>query len=644
MLKNYFKIAWRNAMRQKGYSVINILGLAIGIAACMLILQYVSFELSFENFHANKDRIYRVKQDRYDNGKLSTEWAAGAFAVGKSFKDAIPEIENYVNVVKNNNVVATINNQPLKIEKVFFAGNSFFSIFTYPLLEGDIKTALKEPNTTAISASTAMAIFGNTNVVGKTIKLNGKDNYVVTAVYKDAPVNTQLQPDMLLSYATFIKLNGPDNNPDQQWMNDGCLTYLLLRNDAMPAAVENKFIVVADKGCGADLKKYNSSVKYSLQPLKDIHLYSHYMFEPAPNGDGKTIYLLLGIAFFIVIIAWVNYINLATARAINRAREVGIRKAIGSQRRQLIIQFLSESAVLNGVALILALLIVVAAIPGFNNLSGLQLSFTLFSKASFWLALMALFLTGVFLSGLYPAFVLSGFQPIKVLKGKMTGTKEGGILRKSLVVFQFAASLFLLIGIITVYNQIQFMRKQSLGIDISQTLVLAPPLVKNDSTYMQQVTAFKRSLLQLPSITNVAVSTTIPGQPIDWNAGGIKIVGSDLATQKQYRVIGVDYDFIKTYNLKLIAGRAFAKDFGTDAHAVIFNRKGIELLGFNKPGEALNKKIDFWGEQYTIAGVAENFHNQSLRESFEPLILRLIPDVQGIFICKNKRRTSRCYH
>jgi len=636
MFRNYFKIAWRNMTRYKAYSGINILGLAIGIAACLLILQYVAFELSYENFQANKDRIYRVQQDRYDNGKLSTQWAAGAYAVGNSFKDAIPEIEDYVKVVQNGRVTAEINNQPLKIEKVYFASSSFFNIFTYPLIAGNKNTALKEPFTAALSETTARKIFGSTNVVGKTLELNRNSNYTITAVYKDAPVNTQLKPDMLLSYTTYLKwtTDSTGKGPETAWEWDGCLTYLLLHEGADPAAVEKKFPPIVDKAVGTDMKKFDASVTYLLQPLKDIHLYSHYMMEPGENGDGKTVYLLLGIAFFIVVIAWVNYINLATARAITRAREVGVRKAVGSQRRQLIVQFLSESALLNGFALALALLIVLIAIPGFNRLSGQQLSFSLFSQRNFWLGLITLFLVGVFFSGLYPAFVLSGFKPIEVLKGKMSGTKQSSLLRKSLVVFQFAASLFLLIGTVTVYQQIQYMRKQSLGINIDQTLVVSAPIVGIDSTFLLKMTALKQELQQQSSVQNITVSTSIPGEAVGWNAGGIKLVGTDESTQKQYRVIGVDYDYIKTYGLKLIAGRAFSKQFGSDNHSVIFNRKGIEQLGFNKPEEALGKKIDFWGEQYTIEGVTENFHQQSLREAYEPLILRLIPDVNGYLSVK----------
>jgi putative ABC transport system permease protein len=629
MIKNYFKIAWRNIVRQKGYSAINIIGLAIGIAACLLILQYVSFELSYENFQANKSRIYRVRQDRYDNGKLSTQWVSGAYAVGNSFKDAIPEIEDFVKVVRNDKVVTEVNHQPVELKKVFFASSSFFRIFTYPLVAGNADKALSEPFTAAISETTARILYGTTNAVGKRLNLNRNSDYTITAVYKDAPNNTQLKPDILLSYETFKKFVGPDNNPDAAWLWDGCLTYLLLRKDANPAVVEKKFIPIVDKFTAADMKKYNAAVVYSLQPMTDIHLYSHYMTEPEANGDGKTVYLLLGIAFFIAIIAWVNYINLATARAVNRAREVGIRKTVGSQRRQLIIQFLSESALLNAFALLLALLIVSIAVPGFNKLSGQHLTFSLFSKTSFWLALGGLFTIGVFLSGLYPAFVLSAFRPIDVLKGKMTATTKGALLRKGLVVFQFTASLFLLIGTLTVYRQIQYMRKQSLGINIDQTLVVNAPTVVTDSTYIRNMNALKDELSGQTSVKGVAISTSIPGESVRWNAGAIKLVGADETTQKQYRVIGMDYDYMKMYGIKLIAGRGFSKDYGDDEHSVVFNKRGFEQLGLNKPEDAIGKKIDFWGQQYTIIGVSENFHQQSLRESFEPLIFRLIPDIRG---------------
>ena len=637
MFKNYLKVAWRSLIKNKTYSIINVGGLAIGITACLLILQYVSFETSYEDFHAKKDRIYRLHQDRYNAGKLSTQWAAGAFAAGNTFKDAIPEIEDYVKVVETRDIVVNVDNEALKIDEVYFAGSSFFTIFSYDLLDGDAETVLKEPKTAAISASTALKIFGTTKAVGKTVLISGGRNYRITGVYKDMPINTQLKPNFLASYATFqemVKTNSNgEENPEEWWDSDGCLTYVLLQEGSDPGFVESKFPAIVEQNESDYSKESNSRASYLLRPIQDIHLYSNYMMEPGPTGNAKTVYLLLGIAFFIIIIAWVNYINLATARALGRAKEVGIRKAVGSERRQLITQFFFESALFNGLALLLALIIMAAVIPAFNELSGQQLSYVLFSKPGFWVGLIALFSVGVFLSGTYPALVLSRFKPVEVLKGRMVSTSQGIVLRKSLVVFQFVASLFLLIGTLTVYQQIQYMRDQSLGLDIDQTLVVVPPIV-TDSTFSGQKTAFKETLLQYPSITNVAASTTIPGEPVGWNAGGIKLVSQDEELAKQYRIIGVDYDYIDQFGMKLIAGRKFSEEFSTDPEAVIFNRSAINQLGFQNPEEALGERIDFWGRQYTIIGVAENFNQESLKLPYEPLILRLIPDVRGYFSIK----------
>ncbi|WP_149303965.1 ABC transporter permease [Pareuzebyella sediminis] len=635
MFKNYLKIAWRNLIKNKVYSWINIGGLAIGIVACLLILQYVVFEFSYEDFHVKKERIYRVQQNRYDNGKLATQWAAGAYAVGNSFKEAIPEIEEYVKVVETGDIIVEVNNRPLKIKEVYFATNSFFDVFSYPLIYGDSKSVLNEPNTAAISETTAVKIFGTNDVVGKNLPISGNRTYKITGVFKDMPINTQLRPDFLASYATYVGMNTNEDgsSPEDAWAWDGCLTYLLLQRGADPTQVEAKFAPIVEEGVGELLKRFNASVEYRLQPLTNIHLDANYMMEPAPNSDGKTIYLLLGIAFFVIIIAWVNYINLATARAIGRAKEVGIRKTIGSKRTQLIIQFFFESVLFNGLALLLALLLMLIALPFFTKISGQPVSYDLFIDAKFWFGLTALFVSGVVLSGLYPAIVISRFRPVEVLKGQMGTTSQGALLRKGLVVFQFAASLFLLIGSLVVYQQIQFMRDQSLGIDIDRTLVIKPPIA-TDSTFTSQKLALKESLLKYPAVKKVAVSSIVPGEGPGDNAGGIRLLTQDDSEQKQYRFIYVDYDFLNLYDAELIAGRGFSEDFGAERVNVVFNRKGIEQLGFDDPEEAIGKQIDFWGEQCTIVGVIENFHQQSLREAYDPLILRLNPDVYGYFSVK----------
>ncbi len=639
MYKNYFKIAWRNLLNNKGYSAINIGGLALGIAACVLILQYVAFELSYEDFHTDKDRIYRVQQDRYDNGMLTTRWAAGAYAVGNDFKEAIPEIEDFAKLISTRDVVIEKGNEILKIDEVFYSSEAFFQIFSYPLKAGDPATIFKEPYTAALSESTALKIFGSTEVLGRSLKL-GKDIYRISGVYEDMPVNTQLHPNILLSYITYRERVLADNDQDPEadmdtwWLSDGCLTYLKLREGVSPELVESKFLPVVEEKTGEDLRTYNSSVVYNLQPLSEIHLYSNFMMEPGPTGDGNTVFLLLGVALFIVVLAWVNYINLATARAIQRAKEVGIRKTVGSQRRQLVLQFCGESFMFNALALFLALCITAVAIPFFNQVSGQVLSLRFLLDSGFWGSLAILFILGVLFSGSYPALVLSRFRPVEVLKGNMISTPQGSMLRKGLVVFQFAASLFLLIGTLTVYQQIQYMRKQSLGLHIEQNLIVAPPVV-TDSTYSTQMRAFKESLMQHPAISSVATATTIPGQPVDWNAGGIRLVTEEESAAKQYRIIGVDYDYIDQFGLRLIAGRAFSEEFGNDEASVIFNRAGLHQLGFRNPEEAIGKEIEFWGQQFTIVGVSENFNQESLRLPYEPLIFRLIPDLNGYFAVKH---------
>nr|WP_295866964.1 ABC transporter permease [uncultured Chitinophaga sp.] len=628
MLKNYIKIAWRNISRNKVFSVINIMGLAIGIAASLLILQYVAFELSYEQSQEKGDRIYRVRQERYEKGQLQTSWAAGAFAIGNHFKEAFPEIEDYVKLVKQQEVLLDNGQRSVKVSSVYWASSAYFKVFSTPLVSGDPTTALAAPNTVVLSESIARKLFGEDDPIGKIVRQNHHRIFKVTGVYKDMPSNTHLKADAMYSYASYQDMVKPDD-PETGWQWDGCLTYLLLRPDADPGKLEAKFPALVNSYYVDVPKEFTT--KYFLQPLKDIHLYSHLMMEAETNGQGNTVYLLMGIALFIIGIAWINYINLATARAINRAVEVGVRKAIGSRRSQLVAQFMIESVMLNGMAVVMALFLVVFSIPLFNSVTGQQLSFSLLYDRLFWTVLIALFITGSFLSGLYPAFVLSRFKPVVVLKGKAISSRQGSTLRKSLVVVQFAASLFLLVGMLTVFKQIQFMRSQQLGINIAQTLVIKPPLIYTDSTRMRQTQAFKEQLMRESNIHSVTVSSIVPGEASSLNAGGIRLIEQHQTEGKQFRAIDVDYDFVPSYHLKLVAGRNFDRDFGMDGAegAVVFNRTGIRRLGFDNPELAVGKLIFFWGDTLRIAGVVEDFHQQSLHDAYESLIIRLKPEVRG---------------
>jgi putative ABC transport system permease protein len=460
--------------------------------------------------------------------------------------------------------------------------------------------------------------------------VNKTDLYKVTAVVPDPPANTHLKFNILLSFATFEKWR-PEINTTVNW--DGWYAYLLLRPGTDPQRFEKKIADLVQTTWGDDMKKKQWGLVYHLQALPDIHLHSSYMNEAEVNGDAKAVYFLLVIAVFIIGIAWINYINLATARSMERAKEVGIRKTLGSLRRQLMIQFLFESLLINTFAVVVALLLIVGCLPAFNAIAGKSLTLELLTTRVFWLNLVVVYTTGTLLSGIYPAFVLSSFKPISVLKGKLSGTARGALLRQSLVVIQFVASVLLMVGTFTVYRQLHYMQHQDLGVQVAQTLVLKGPNIL-DSTYDNHLTNFRTEVLRIPGVSRISASTEVPGQKVGWNAGGIRLVGADPTQSRQYRIIGIDYDFLDAYGLHLLKGRNFSREMATDTGAVLFNEAAIEQMGYRKPEEALDKRIQFWGKEYTIVGIVTNHHQESLREAYDAHIFRLIPDANSYYSLK----------
>jgi putative ABC transport system permease protein len=630
MLKAHLKLAWRNLRKHKIFSFINIFGLALGIAASLLIFQYARFELSYDRFEAKAGRIFRMQLDRYNEGKVSTQWARGAAGIGLAMKEAFPEVESYAKLHQSDAVIS-YGDQQFREERMYFANDAFLPMFSYRAVEGNTEGALKEVNTAVVTTATARKYFGTEHALGKVIRFNDKTNFKITAVIPDLPPNTHLKFDILLSFATYIKMTSPD--AETAWSWDGFFTYVLLRPGTDPASLEKKIGSLVQTKWGAEMKEHSEGMVFHLQPLTDIHLHSSYMYEAETNGDGRSVYFLLTIAIFIIVIAWINYINLSTARSIDRAKEVGIRKVLGSLRIQLIRQFLFESLLVNLLAVALAFALVLACLPLFNSITGKAIGFTMLKDPSFWMALSALFGAGTILSGLYPAFVLSSFRPISVLKGKLSGTGHGAFLRQSLVVIQFTASVILIVGTFAVYRQLRFMQRQDLGVQIAQTLILRGPKV-TDSTYNDKFNAFKSRILQLSGVTGMTSSTEVPGNKVGWNAGGIHLAGSAATKSNQYRVIGIDYDFLDTYGLKILKGRNFSRQFATDPGAVLFNEAAVKLLGFTKPEDALNKQIEFWGNQYTIIGVVSNHHQEALRQAYDAHIFRLIPGATNFYSLK----------
>ena len=506
MLKNYLLTTLRAVSKRKGFTLLNVFGLAIGIAASLLILQYVKDELSFDDFHTKGENIYRVEFDAYRDGKQIFKCATAFPKVAPMLKADFPEVEDATRLyLRYGGGVVRYNDVAIKEENLFQAEQNFFSIFSYPLLNGVAK--LDQPNTAIVEKQTARKYFGDADPVGKRIKFGDREEYEITGVM-ESPENSHLKFSFLLSYPTLVTLWGEQFENAWGWYD--FYNYALLKPGSDPKALEAKFPAFIDK-YGANNNqgiKESERTRFVLQPLGEIHLYSDLIQEAQVNGNGTAVYFLMIIALFILVIAWVNYINLSTARAVERAKEVGIRKAIGAHKAQLIRQFIAESCVINFVAAMLGLVLVYAAIPAFNEMADKHLTYSVFADINLWLALGGLFLIGSMLSGLYPAFVLSSYQPVKVLKGLMKGSREGLFLRKGLVVGQFIFSVGLIAGTIIVYRQLQFMQHRDLGINIDQTLVInAPGFLIYDSLYGNYLRVYKNSIATHPEVKNFTATT-----------------------------------------------------------------------------------------------------------------------------------------
>ncbi len=619
MIRNYVTSVIRYVSRNKAFTAINVLGLAVGMVACMLITQFVLHEFSYDNFHEKRDRIFRLQLDRYDKGQLSTRWAAGASGIGPDLKADFPEVEAFVKMTPSN-AMFSYGDLYFKEDGVYYATKDFFRVFTVPLIYGVDSTVLKQPFKVVLSHSMAKKYFGDENPVGKIIRNNGRMEYEVTGVFEDLPPNTHMKITALFSYSSFEALvNNPDGMKSWQW--DGHFTYILLDEKARAAEFEAKLPDYVEKKVGEELRQYDAQMVFHLQPITDIHLDSNFIGEFKANGDREAAYFLAIVAALILVIAWINYINLSTAKSIERAREVGVRKVMGGFRAQLIQQFLFESLLMNVVAMTISVGLVIILTPSFSTLTGRELGYVLFNQPMFWIWMAALIIGGALLSGLYPAFVLSGYRPAEVLKGRFKNTAEGIFFRRGMVVVQFIASITLIVGTFTVYRQIRFMQDQDLGVNLDQTLVLRSPNVV-DSTYQQKFQVFKERVKQYAEVIAMTGSTSVPGEQPGWNAGGIRLLSQGDNDSKQYRVIMMDHDFINAYGLDVLAGRGFSGEVPREYTNVLLNESATRQMGFTDISQALDQQIFFWDDTFRIVGVLKDYHQESLKKAFEPLIFR----------------------
>lgn len=600
MLRNYLLIAWRNLKRHQVFSLINVLGLSIGMAAGLLILQYVTFQTSFDRFHANASRLYRVVLGKEVPGRWVTP-----YGLAPLLKEEFPQVQQVTRMEPAGTIIAAVGQAVFKETTMYLVEPSFLRMFSFPLQKGNPSTALSQPNSVVISPKIAQKYFGPADPMGKVIRLNGETDFSVTGLLKEIPSYSHLQFDFLLSYVSVNR-----DFQEKTWGSRGIPTYILLAPGANPQALA--------KALPNAVKKHTQENKelgyFWLQPVTDIHTSAE--IKESNGVDPTMLYFLLSLAVFILAIAWINYINLSTARATQRAKEVGVRKAMGAARFQLFRQFLLESVLLNGLAVVVAFTIVQVSLPYFRQLTGLQLSLTLWNDPVFWLSLLSIFAVGTVLSGMYPALILSSFKPLAVLKGVGIRTaSRGGIrLRQALVVFQFATCIGLIIGTAAVYQQLSYMRNQSLGIDLEQTLVLhSPQLVGDSITKANRWTQFKEAMLATGLIQSLTTSNALPSRGFN-SYSYTSVVGqppNDQSKFETYSIVRTQANFFQTYELSLLAGRTFSEQLPTDDRTVVLNAEAARRLGFPDANQIIGRQIELDGK-YTVIGVIKDYHHDHL--------------------------------
>jgi putative ABC transport system permease protein len=609
MFKNYFKTAWRNIIRSKGFSVINIMGLALGLACSLIIMLWVNDEKSVDAFHKNGKYLYQVYERNYFDGKVDAGYSTQGL-LADELKRVVPEIQ-YASGFEQ--VAAPGSSSTFeakeKIAKMngVFASEDFFKMFSYPLLQGNATTALNEPGCVAISKHMAEYFFGNAeNAINKTILFENDENLKVTAVFDNVPANSSQQFDFLRTWSDFVKQSDWVHN----WGNTDPQTFIQLTPGADAAKVQAK---IKDFIYNYKEKDKSFITELAFQPYSEKYLHSNFKDGYLSGGRIEYVNLFSIIAVFILLIACINFMNLATARSAKRAKEVGIRKVVGALRSTLIAQFIGEAVLLTFLSIIIAIIITALALPAFNQLTGKQLSLP-FNQPTFWLTILGLiFITG-FVAGSYPALFLSSLKPVRVLKGSLKFSWSASFFRKALVVFQFAMSVFLIIAMIVVYKQLNYIQTKNLGYD-RDNLIYIPvegDLVKNYE-------AFKQEALANTDVMNVSKMRNSP-TAIFHHTGDIFWPGKDPNLTISFADGVVGYDFVKTMNLQMQAGRDFSKGYGTDSAAYLLNETAIKRIGLKDP---IGKTIKWGRHDGKIIGVMKDFHFNSLHETIEPLIMRL---------------------
>ena len=615
-------------------------GLASGMAACLLIFEYVAHERSYDRFNRNAARVVRIQDEEYQNGKLNLPVASAMPSLAKLLTKDFPEIEAVCRLYKSTPVLINPRNNALFEEnKAYYTDSSVFQVLDVRLTEGNAATALVGPNKLALSASAAKKYFGAADPLGQTLMLRDRGKSLlmeVAGVFADYPPTSHLRFDLLVSFGTFRKVFQPDGLPfdplDDNWRWTDFYTYVLLRNTGDATNLDRKLPSFIDRHFNSRLEQQAARERFHLtvMPLTDIHLLSHYIQEAEPNGDFRSVTFLFLIGFFILGIAWVNYSNLAAARSLDRAREVGIRKVLGAQRSELIRQFMVESLILNGAALVVAVPIVYLLNTAFGRLTGRPLGIAFSLPTVYWLKFAAVFFTGTCLSGLYPSLVLSGYRPLEVLKGRFKSSVNGQWVRKILIVGQFAASIILIAGTIIVYRQVEFMRRQNLGANIDRTIVLKGASGGlSDTVYRNRLHGFENELRELSGVKYVANSSNVPGEENLWSFDWEWQNNPNGERKEETMMLGIDYDFVPEYDIKVIAGRNFFRGNHFDHFSVLLNESAVRSFGFPSADSAIGKRVGsptIHLSNLLVVGVVADFHQEGLQKPIRPLVLWLERD------------------
>ncbi|KYG73083.1 ABC transporter permease [Roseivirga echinicomitans] len=622
MLRNHFIVALRNIKKRKSFAIINIFGLTIGMTVCFLILTYARFEMSYDRFHPQAENIYRVTVDLYAEGTLQTSDAQCYPAVGPMAVEDFPEVEDFAMARHIGRFLFKNEDKAFNEDRVYFANPGWLNVFDWGMIQGDKASALNEVAKIVITESVAKKYFGDEDPMGKILTAvpgGAEIPMQVTGVIKDVPENAHLKFDILISYQTGVQYLEWDYN---NWNGNNEFMYLKTNG----AKLDNAFAERFNQSFLAKTEE-DRAEKLIIQPLTDIHLNSDKTFEADVNGNQATVNILLVVALFVLVIAWVNYINLSTAKALERGKEVGVRKVLGSNRGALLSQFLTESFLINFLSLVLTLTLIQGVLPFFNQFSGLSLSFNVFSDPELFGFVMSLLLIGTLASGVYPALVLSNYKPLEVLKGSLASSKKGIVLRKGLVVFQFMITMVLLAGTMVIYSQVQEMRNQKLGVNIDQTVVVRSPLVADSGeAQLLKRQAFKTELKRLPQVTNVAYSETLFGQGTgEMNTGtGIYAQGHEEAKNSVFFFYRVDAEFVPTFGFQVLEGRTFDNErdisASEDFTSIMINETARRMLGFNSNEEAIGAKVYFWSNEVQVLGVFNDYNHHSLKTSVDPTI------------------------